>query len=105
MMVFGSVDAPGLTLTFALRLPSGAQVMELRQPKNVVATDSAGTDLSKIEPGFRGELDYVELELDFKDDDETSEITLHAARPLRSWLIFDVRQSNPMKGKNDAHSS
>ena len=89
-MMFMSSDKPGLSLVFNVRLPAGVQVMSLQQPAKVVAADSAGTDLSKIEPGFRDELEYVDLEHDFKDDDDLSQITLQLASPARKAETFDV---------------
>lgn len=89
-MMFMPSDEPGLTLKFNLKLPAGARVMSLQQPAKVVAADSAGTDLSKIEPGFRDELEYVDLEHDFKDDDDVSQIMLKLAPSSRKAETFDV---------------
>jgi len=89
-MMFMSSQQPGLRLLFSLKLPKGVHVMSLQQPAKVVATDSAGTDLSKIEPGFRDELEYVDLEHDFKDDDDLNQITLQLATSARKAETFDV---------------
>lgn len=83
-----SSDKPGLQLTFALHLPSGVKVMDVHQPTEVSATDSEGTDLTKIEPGFGDELEYIDLEHDFKEDDEVSEITLHLLPAARKASTF-----------------
>lgn len=83
-------DKPGLYLTFALHLPAGVRVMDVHQPEKVIATDSEGTDLSKIEPGFGGELEYIDLEHDFKENDEFSEITLHLLPAVRKAMTFDA---------------
>ena len=85
-----SSETPGLVLTFSLRLPSGVKVMEVHQPTKVVAADSEGTDLAKVEPRFGDEIEYVDLEHDFKDDDDTSEITLHLAPAARKAMTFDA---------------
>jgi hypothetical protein len=83
-------DQPGLFLQFSLQLPAGTKVMHVQQPKVVTARDSNGTDLSKIKPGFGDELEYVELEHDFKDEDDVSDITLQLACSARAASTFDV---------------
>ena len=48
-------DTPGLHLQFTLAVPDGLKVLEVRQPEQVIARDSEGTDLSEIEEDFMGE--------------------------------------------------
>lgn len=85
-----SSDQPGLALTFAVRLPSGMKLMAVHQPKSVVATDSEGTDLSNVEPGFNDEIEFVDVEHDFKDDDDVTEITLQLAPAARKASTFNA---------------
>lgn len=88
-----SSDEPSLSLTFSLALPQGCRVMSVEQPPAVTAVDSAGTDLSKIKPGFSDELEYVDLEHDFKDDDDVCEITFKLLPTARSAATFSARAS------------
>lgn len=55
-------NKPGLVLTYSMTVPEGLTVHEVTQPQEVQAKDSAGTDISRIEAGFRNEREYVKLE-------------------------------------------
>jgi hypothetical protein len=85
-----SSDEPALQLTFALNLPKGLKLMSLTQPAQVTATDSAGTDLSKIEPAFSGDVEYLEAEHHFGDEDQPHEITMTLAPSARAATTFSV---------------
>jgi|GEM_PF-3031550 len=58
-MTFPS-DKPGLRLTFRVPLPDGVTLLDIAEPGAFIATDAAGADLTKVEPGFNGEPDYIE---------------------------------------------
>ncbi len=90
-MFIMSSEKPSLTLTFSLRLPAGAKLMDVEQPTKVVAIDSAGTDLSKIEAGFRDEREYVDQVYDFDDDDDLSDLTLQLTPSSRAAQTFSVQ--------------
>lgn len=90
-MFMMSSDQPALTLTFSLRLPAGTQLMDIEQPADVVATDSSGADLSKIEPGFRDEREYIEQVYDFEDDDDLCDLTLQLTPSSRAAQTFSVQ--------------
>lgn len=90
MVITGMSDEPGLELTFSLNLPAGLHIMSLAQPTRIAATDSAGTDLTKIEPGFGAELEYLDLEHDFDEEDDQCEIALRLAVSARTAVTFDA---------------
>jgi hypothetical protein len=89
VMAFSS-DQPGLRLTFTLNLPPGLRLMNVAQPTEVKAVDSAGTDLAKVEPGFRDEIEFIDIGHDFDEEDQQSEITLQLTPAARSATTFDA---------------
>ncbi len=54
-------NKPGLVLTYDFTIADGWKVHSVNQPDTVDAKDDAGTDLSNIERGFRGDREYIEL--------------------------------------------
>lgn len=89
-MMFMPADEPGLTLTFTLRLPRGVKLMSVQQPAGVVAADSTGADLSKIEAGFSDELEYIDVESDFEEDDDVCDLTMRLTPSARKAETFDA---------------
>jgi hypothetical protein len=83
-----SFDKPGLTLTFAIQLADGRQLLELQQPLSFKATDSTNRDLSAIEPGFSGGREYVEVLQSW--DSSPSEFRFKLANPDRSATRFSL---------------
>ncbi len=86
-MVMSSGDGPGMRLSFSLSLAAGAKVSQITQPKKLVATDNKGTDLSKIEPGFNDEIEWLSIEQWF-DNAPTLEVKLTS--PSRVAETFSV---------------
>lgn len=86
-MVMQSGGGPGLYLSMSLSLPEGAKVSAISQPKDLKATDNAGTDLSKIEPNFDDEREWITVEQWF-DDPPTLDVKL--AQPPRTAQTFSA---------------
>ena len=89
IMSFSS-EQPGLRLTFTLTLPPGMRVMSVSQPADLKALDSADTDLAKVDPGFRDEIEFIDIGHDFDEEDQESELTLQLAPAARSATTFDA---------------
>jgi len=90
-----SNDKPGLNLRFAVNL-QGKKVLQVEQPTTVTAADASGTDLSKIEPGFMDEMEFVTLETSWntsgdEEDAPPSEVTFHLAPAARAAATFNLK--------------
>ena len=83
-------DEPGLFLTFRFETADGLQVLEIRQPNTVEATDSQGNDLTDIEEGFSGEKEYVEVGMTF-DNEPPTEMTFHLSTTARAAESFSLK--------------
>jgi hypothetical protein len=83
-----SFDRPGLTLTFGLDLPAGAQLVELREPESLRAVDSTGLDLTDVELGFSGKREYLDVVHAWEG--EPKEATLTLALPRRRAATVSV---------------
>lgn len=85
-----SGNEPKLVLRFTLVLPEGVMVSDVEQPKAVQAKDSTGKDLSKIEPGFRNERTFVEMQTRWNEDD-ADEFEFVLLPALRKAETFSLR--------------
>jgi hypothetical protein len=87
-------NKPGLTLAFTLTPPSGLTLLELRQPQQMVATDSTGADLTGIEPDFMDRREFVELEQSFNKAPTGFTLRLTPAAREAEWVtvsgMFDA---------------
>ena len=88
MMMFS--EEPSLSVTFGVALPEGTRLLQVVQPESVTAKDSTGRDLSKIEPNFWDELEYVEIEESFGGE-MPPRLTVHLASPARAATTLDAR--------------
>lgn len=85
-------DQPGLHIGFEISVPGAdgnATILKLEQPETVTASDSAGADLSNIEPGFGDQKTYIEQNHKWEDDDADT-FTLHLSEPRRQAESFSV---------------
>ena len=82
-----SGDGPGMRLTMSIGLAQGAKVAQITQPKELVATDDKGTDLSKIELNFDDIREWLSVEQWF-DNAPTLEVKLTA--PVRAAEKFSI---------------
>lgn len=85
----------GLRVTLHAKTPEGLRVIGVEQPKEFKATDSAGTDLTRIEPNFHDEREYLKIEgmgSPFDEDRLKSpqEITLTLTQPKRAATSVDI---------------
>lgn len=81
-------NRPGLLLTYDLAIAEELTVYAVEQPKSVEARDSTGADLSRIEEGFRGEREYVELKQNW--DEPPTGFTFRLLPSTRGALTFDL---------------
>jgi hypothetical protein len=84
-----SFDRPGLTLTFALDLPAGATLVELREPTALRAVDSTGLDLADVKPRWGSEPDYIDVVHAWEG--QPREATLTLALPRRQAQSISVQ--------------
>jgi len=84
-------DRPGLTLTFALDLPAGSQLVGLREPESLRAVDSTGLDLTAIEPGFGGEPDYLNVVHAWEGQPKEATLTLALPRRRAETVSVDAK--------------
>ncbi|UCD73842.1 MAG: hypothetical protein JSV91_08580 [Phycisphaerales bacterium] len=80
---------PGLVLTFGVKLPDGARLTTVAEPKSIRARDSAGRDLVKLPKPRFGDLQYVEMGMSFGDE-PVEEFSLRLAVSDRSADTFDL---------------
>lgn len=83
-----SGGGPGLHLSMSLPLPQGVKVSHVSQPKAMLAADDKGADLSKIEPNFDDEREWLSVEQWF-DDPATLEVSL--TMPGRTAETFSAK--------------
>ncbi len=88
-------EKPGLRVTLSVALPAGLKLLGVVQPKSITAKDSAGTDLTKIEKSFHGDLQFLEKDQfsSFDDDDKKAapaKLTLILAIPSRDAKTFSA---------------
>lgn len=81
-------NKPGLTMAFTITPPSGLSLLEVRQPAQIVATDSTGADLTDIEPNFMDRKEFVEIEPSF--DEAPTGFTLRLAQASRHATTVTV---------------
>jgi len=80
-------SGPGLELALDPVLPEGAKIVSISQPGSPKATDSAGTDLTKIAPDFWDKMTYVKLE-EFGSDEGS--LTVRLSLPARKAETFSA---------------
>ena len=83
-------NKPGLTLAFALTPPSGLTLLEVHQPRDIVAMDSTGADLTGIEPNFMDRKDFVELEQSFDEAPTGFTMRLTPATREAEWMTVST---------------
>jgi hypothetical protein len=98
---FGMSAEEGISVEFSFdRIPEGRRVVMIEQPKSIVATDSAGTDLTKIPPSFMDEnvREYLEAVQSVDDSDgnggtSITGVTLHLTSSKRTASTLNVSTS------------
>jgi len=85
-------ESPGLTLTYQLDPPDGAKVADVAQPEKIVASDSTGRDLSRLDgDGFGGEAQHVSVRRAFGPAaDARPELLLKLGVTARAAETFSV---------------
>jgi hypothetical protein len=81
-------DQPKLELRYGIELAEGRKLVDLRQPTSVRASDSSGTDLSKVKPNIFGRHDFVQTIAEW--DATPHAFTLTLAPAARSATSFSL---------------
>ncbi len=88
----GMFDKPGLTVTLKFNVPSGMKVLDVVEPTSIKATDSTGTDLTKVEPGFNGKAQYMGMMFD--DDKQKGEAAIVLLPAARGATTLDLSMTS-----------
>lgn len=81
---------PGLTLTFSVELKGDAKLLDVRQPKKVVAADSSGRDLSHVKPNFMNEVEWVTVKQTWGEPVDEIEFHLGVSSRKASTFMLDA---------------
>ncbi len=82
-------DRPGLRLGLQVDLPKGSRILSLEQPASIVASDSTGRDLTKIEASVLSNREYLTHEPAFFDQPD-NRLTLTLTPPERSAQSLSI---------------
>lgn len=82
------IDKPGLELRFAIELPEGRRLVDVKEPGSLVAVDSTGRDLTAVDKNMFGRREYVEVIRVWGKGPKAFELNL--ALPDRRATTFDL---------------